>query len=467
MKKSFFFLCMAIATLAACTSDETISLEGRLHTALKGQVNSNHITLENVMAVAGITRTHTRAGEECDYAFVTDDGGDTLFYVVNFPDGGWTMYASDKRVPAIVAYSETGRFDLKETERVMGTWFEAMKEDMKLVKLANDEELNFTEEEIEGNVSVWDAVCDADKFVQGHLPPKETRGAPLLHPEGHYVLKSMNVTYLKYDSINHLTQTRWHQMDPYNKWCPTKFSNSLEKAPAGCVAIAGAQLLYYLHYKIGMPDSIPDMASCTGNTQGYQMNQWNSGINTWNLLPNHGNSTDGQYAAPLIANVGIRVGMTYLDNGSKADTYNLVDNVFAPYGISCQYVQYDRDTLVNSLMNEMPVIARAGTQADTNVGHSFIIDGYLREEKRTTYTYTWVWDLPPSPGVGGMEPLQKNDSVSIVYDPPIVNYIKMNWGWEGQIFNEVWYTPSGDWLTNIGNYQYGRHIIFNFRRNDD
>ena len=42
----------------------------------------------------------------------------------------------------------------------------------------------------------------------------------------------------------------------YNIYCPLK-SDNFWHAPAGCVAIAGAQILYYLNHKFGVPATAP------------------------------------------------------------------------------------------------------------------------------------------------------------------------------------------------------------------
>lgn len=468
MKKLFYLIVVIIVCAVACTSEEMVPTERvRTHGESRLIAKSNHVSLDNVMTLTGAMRKATRAAvgeEDDDFICIVDTDNDTLFYVVNHPGGGWTMYASDKRVPAIVAENEDGRFSLKETEEVMGTWFDAMKEDMKRVQNAEDKDLNFTADEIETNRAYWDAVCYADEFLRAHL--MKTRDWPFnpelpFDPNGYYYLDSTYTYTQTIKTIPHLTVTTWHQQYPYNIYCPDKLQ-STGKAPAGCVAVAGAQMLYYLHYKIGKPDSIPSTAYCYGNILVHEMYQGNYSSTIWNILAEnyHGNYTDGVCVAPLIANVGQRVGMNYGDTVSTASTSNLPANVFVPYGINCQYESINYDTLFSSLLDSMPVIARANTTNGS--GHSFIIDGYRSQRVVTVYIYKWhSFQLPHN----GIEPFLKADSIALVYSQPTVS-IRMNWGY-GEEYNTPWYTPTGNWLIGNLTYNYGRHFIHKFRRRDE
>lgn len=434
---------------------------------------NSHVSFNDVQALVKSVSRQTRAAMEKErFEFIIDNDNDTLFYVANHPEGGWTMYASDKRVPAIVAENDEGYFNLKETEQVMNEWFEAMKEDMKAVRQAEDNELNFTEEEIRANRDAWDAVCNIDEFIQNHT--KQTRARRY---SGHYELYETIVESEVYDSINHMTQTRWHQSYPYNAYCPMK-SYGYDYAPAGCVAIAGAQMLYYLHYKIGTPDSIPDAAYCNSTVSDpvLDMNQWMTGINTWSTMPNHGNPgyyftdingytvPEGRCAAPLIANVGMRVNMHYTDSCSGAYTNTLVSNVFYPYGISCQYVNFNSSTLYTSLQQQIPVIASAYTSNNGDNGHAFIIDGYKRSRTKTTYRYVWVYDYVIAPGSPGPLPLlpEVEDEIIIEYSSPYITHIKMNWGWGNHSANNTWYISTGNWNAGGYSFNYMRKMIYNF-----
>lgn len=294
-----------------------------------------------------------------------------------------------------------------------------------------------------------------------------TRGGeldPNLEPDsilqnGLWVLRE-SYTYTEfYDSISRLTQTIWKQRYPYNNFCPARTDTTYYNAPAGCVAIAGAQMLYFLHYKLGKPETAPTHATCYGNINNYTMNQDNFTTTVWDSM-----NIDGyQYkAAPLVANVGTLVGMDYGNSSSGADTEDLVNYVFRDwYGISCAYDEYSTGTLRTSLLSGMPVILRAKS---STVGgrHAFIIDQYMRTRTVTANYYTWVYDSwPPNTPMPAIP-----EYVEYVYSSPVISMIRMNWGWGGKCNND-WFSLTGDWFAGskggvFYNWNDSRHMIYGF-----
>ncbi len=468
MKKNFYLLlALAISSFPfiGCTSDEDIlSTDSTIKGAHNARRNTN-VTFQDVKTLVSTLQkgktTETRAKSEETYSFIIDEENDTLFYVVSYPTGGWTMYASDKRVPAIVAEDSTGEFCQIEMERVMASWFDAMKKDMKAVKRAEDNALSFTNEEIEKNKKFW------EHFISKKITETRGHGEPILPnlPHGHYEYYATGVYEEYYDCIDHLIQTRWHQLSPYNTFCPDK-KNSYGKSPAGCVAIAGAQMLYFLHYKIGIPEIIPDTAYCYGDNSVIprNWNQWYNGSDIWGSMPNHGNTfseqgyyvNEGFHAAPLIAYVGKLTNMDYGNGGSGTQTSYLVNDVFGVHGIFCQYVPFNPSLVNNSLLAGMPIIAKAYQTENPNLGHSFIIDAYKRLRTVTSDAYQWI----PDPGYENT--IMPADIFIKTYSSPYIKYYKMNWGSDNTSYNNTWYADTGSWFALDFHYDISRHMIYGF-----
>lgn len=466
MRKLYYF--SLVLAFTACTN--TIEEDTLASPSQVAAVSDNHnVRYADVLKLAQCQKTTTRsAGDPVEVECFTGKDKDTLLFVCKEPKGGWTIYSSDTRVPAIVAQSNEGSFE--ELMKIDGArlWIEAMAEDMAVIKRCSDKELKFTKQEIENNKNFWKSITSFDALLR----ERQTRGDfdddLLPRYPGHYELMFSESHNETYDSIPSLLNTHWRQGEPYNHYCPLK-TNNLEHAPAGCVAIAGAQMLYYLHNHISMPTVAPSQAYCLGNVSDYTFDQFNYNSTVWDIMPKETYSFDSLAAAPLIANVGKRLDMDYGNDGSGAYTEDLVEEVFRPYGIRCAYVDYNdpfnRGLLCMSLLNNMPVILDARTLVPEGgkEGHAFIADRYKRSRTVTVNHYEWVYDdLPPLTLVRPVAP-----KTVTTYESPTISMIGMNWGW-GSLYDvpSEWFGLMDDWIvTNAPQYNWNisRHIIFGFQ----
>jgi hypothetical protein len=197
----------------------------------------------------------------------------------------------------------------------------------------------------------------------------------------------------------HFLPTVWGQAYPYNAGCPTSICSPPAyngHYPAGCVAIAIAQILAY-HHK---PSSL----------------SWSSILASTTLTANSSSTLINQVGT-LIANIGAAVNMSYGCNGSgaySADAYS----VFSSYGLtSAVYQQFDVSVVASSLQSGYPVYMRGVTSNDD--GHAWVCDGY----KKHIY--------------GGGD---------------YYEYLNMNWGWDGTS-NGFYYTESSP-SYNTGSYTF-------------
>ena len=449
------FVSLSVLALASCTETTQEDLEDALTKPLtEAEANGHHVSYSDIVALTKVQNSGTRAyeGQEPQIECITNSSNDTLLYIHQKPTGGWTIYSSDTRVPSIVAESDEGSVEeLMQCASVM-EWIKWMSEDMETVSKLSDDKLKFSKKEMNANRVFWKSVSSSDEYVKEKLAESGTRALPKF-PGGHYKLVSSETIHEDYDTSTRLTETNWHQGFPYNSYCPNGY-------PAGCVAIAGAQMLYFLHYKLGVPQEAPVGPGKNGVFNNYSSTIWNS----MNIKKPYESD-----AAPLIADVGRLVDMNYGYYESGAVTGDLPEKVFKPYGISCTYTDYNTTKLKNSLENGMPVILRAS--AAEGDGHAFIADRYKRYRNKTINYYEWVSDKPggpttPPPSIPTIPPSMKR-YIDTIYSTPIINAISMNWGW-GENLNIGWYSLTGDWvdprdLNQRRNWNKGRHMIYNFK----
>lgn len=451
--------------LVGCTQsmEETIASESAEQGSVNLNAKQNFVTLDAVAtltrAQTNLTRSHSDVRKHI--TCYEDDMNDTLLYICDNSEGGWIMYSSDTRVPPIVAQCDSGTFAEAMTNESAALWVKTIAEDMKHIRSAGDHELNFSKEEIEHNTKFWESVSFPDKYVKEHIVHTRGENGTLL-PQGHYELISTTYTSEVYDSIARLTTTDWDQNSPYNKYCPYKENSTEYHSPAGCVAIAGAQMLFFLHYKLGVPQTAPSEAYCNGDNTSYEWAQTNYTTEIWDLM-----KSDGENAAPLIADIGRRSNTIYGDNGSSANFPNLVNKAFTGYNIDCTVSTYDSEKLGTSLLGKMPVIIGA-TDKESGKAHAFITDRYKRNRTVIKHTYEWVYDyIPTNPDGSFILVPAPTRKVETSYNSPYISMIGMNWGW-GDKYNieNEWYSLTGDWICSRNN-QYNwidsREMIHDFK----
>ena len=390
---------------------------------------------------------------------------ETVFYIVNYPDNqGWQIVSSDRRTPAILAESSQGHFSMETDNVSLYSWMMGVAEDLYAVRHSKNTDLSFSEDEIAAHVSFW-----------SREPTRSLDPQP--GDEGYWSASVVSTVTEVVDSITHLTTTQWTQQEPYNQYCPLT-TDGLDHAPAGCIAVAGAQMLYYLHDKWGIPQYMVSSASCSGYVGNYNMCQWNPTSTVWDEMIEvfcPGGCLHTHPESVMIAHVGTLLRSEYGNDGTSADLEDLVEDVFNLFGINCNYGTYSESAVKNSLITGYPVIVGASSQWYPNwdftiPSHSFLIDGYKRTRIKTTTHYTFIPYDPNNYELGS------HPSYDVItYSTPEITSVKMNWGWWTQWYlsdsnptykNDDWFTLTGDWVVDQDgdqvNYHYYRKMINDF-----
>lgn len=192
-------------------------------------------------------------------------------------------------------------------------------------------------------------------------------------------------------AVNPMLTTTWDQSPYYNKFCPTG-------TPAGCSAIATAQVMKYWNYPVVGVGS----HSYATNDYGIQSANYEQTVYDWTNMPNRLSSSSStaqvDAVATLCYHVGVSMNMDYGPSGSGANIIGT--NSSAQYGLTNYFgykstIQglfkrnYSDAQWVEMLEDEIdagrPVIY-AGF--DPSAGHAFVFDGYNSSDQ---FHVNWGW----------------------------------------------------------------------------
>ena len=205
-----------------------------------------------------------------------------------------------------------------------------------------------------------------------------------------------------------LCSTKWDQGTPYNNLCPLTTNSTIEHQPAGCVAIALAQIL--------SANQDSETISISGNTFYWHLiNQCNYGC-----YP----TDEGEYeVARFIRAIGDYVDMYYGDNGSSADDTD-AKQLLNHIGYESLSIYPMDDDDVNFYRGQLMVCDRqipyyASGARTGNIGHAWVIDGWdaYRTDIYVTYEYS------------GMIPIEPAEPE--LYSSTRTRRVHCNMGWEG------------------------------------
>ena len=342
---------------------------------------------------------------------------DTLAYLFNFADRtGYVIICADDRIDCpILAFSSEGTLGDETDNPGMAYALEAMEN--YLVQSI----LNFEENK--------DAMlAEADVQLQESLSNlKSTKSGTF----------KVNLN----EKVDPLIYTKWGQRDPYNKYTP--MCDEYSHTPAGCVAVATAQVMAYYEY----PNSL----------DGYSFN-W-SGIKTSPF----GRNVSGTHKisiAKLMRSIGDHIGINYTCESSGANTSNAV-SWLKTLGYQTTSFDYSWEKVKSYLDSKNPILMRGCNKKTAkkkkflgitikktttySEGHAWIVDGY---KTTTIKNYSYTRDANTGKQTGKL--------ISTTYSN---SFLRMNWGWEGKS-DDVYYTAGCFAPENSSyNFQYKQELF--------
>lgn len=461
MKLKEFFLFILIVAFSC--SRETLfpesnsSMETKASIAFDSQEQDYSITETDITNYLKFkTLLSSNKGEEVIIKSIIpfySKSSSPLCYIVNYSEG-WELIPSDKRAPYVLASSPVGNIDPQKIPRELYSWIDSIAEKISALKQYK-EKTDIHEQ----NMNFWKAVSSEQEFVNSifdHQVQTRVHGNPDIGPiiPGHWELVNSWTGWDIIENIPHLTQTNWHQDSPYNLYSPLRNNNYPGRAPAGCLAIAGAQLLYYYHYKNGNPEYAPSHGTVSGIVNGgVHQSFWGESSTIWDSMIAVPDS-----ASYLIGSIGKAVHMHYGNFVSQAHMDSLITSVMDSLSISSTgYSSYNKSAVIQSLRSGNPVLIRAGVNTSSNdYGHIFLIDYYRKFQRYTTFEYVYVYDIDPEE----MQPISPT-RIEYEYHDTFSDWIGMNWGLGGD-YNQQVYSDDDSWTVASQQYNYNKRMfIFN------
>ena len=270
-------------------------------------------------------------------------GDQAAYYVFNSASQGYVIVAGDDKAPAVLGYSDKGKFDANNVPDA-------------LQELLN----NYT--------------IQIEELNKGAKAAPVTRSGEAIRP---------------------LVTAMWSQNSPYNSMLP--MLNDGQQAVSGCVATALAQVLYYWKQPARPTQTIP---AYTSQSLGIYMPalepvdiNWDAMQDTY--LSNDTESEGAQAAALLTLYCAQLVNMNFQYGASAANGRAIPAAISTYMGYKASSHCENRenfstqawaDYIYNELAEGRPVIYSGSKRTG---GHSFVCDGYDGEGM---FHMNWGWD---------------------------------------------------------------------------
>lgn len=286
----------------------------------------------------GIRRAPAIGGMALSEAYTSKSGSTPLYYVFN-SDSGFVIVSADDRLPAILGYSDSGKFDVDKLPINFKSWLEGYDKEIK-------------------------------RFVAS--APESGEG------------RRQEIRRVKRESISPLLTTKWDQGSPYNLLCPTDANGS--RCVTGCVATAYAQIMKYHNWPRNPEGTVGDIdLSKTTYNWRQMIDDYSDGNYT---------ASQAQAVATLMHECGVAVNMRYSAWASGAYDYSVqyAMPVYFKYSPDLQILYKDyipqrewSQMIYDELQASRPVFY---TGSSSEGGHAFVCDGYSENDY---FHFNWGW----------------------------------------------------------------------------
>lgn len=448
--KQILYLSLACIFLASCSDND--SMVESYHTS----VNNNHSTFirqsgaSNAKAISSYIHSvlgcgQTRTGEDVEIdlePYIVE--GDTVMFVYNNPEGGFTVFSNDMRVPMILFTSETGFFDLGEvtnSESTFSSEFLNVAEDLSALYSST-----ISGDSLDG---LWDIFYPDDNIIiPGVLDTTYIKDVITLSQ-----ILSVNTT-----TTGHHTTTKWGQGSPWNKYIP--FDNtSMQHCLVGCANVAAGQYLYYYKYFNNASYTSYTSATYDGITNSYNFSFPSTSV--WNSMANDSVRGNTETVALLLGSIAKDTDTQFGTNVSLTIANNIRDYLNDNRGFNTRFYSYNQRNanIVWQGIQDGEIYIVSGTRntGTTRAAHMFLLDGAKTSIFKMLCTHNRYLVHIDATGSHTERLIDTYDEIK----NDTINYLLMNWGWDGQ-YNDVASAASLDygWRPRIDvNYNLNRGVL--------
>lgn len=281
----------------------------------------------------GPTRVTALAGRQ-DYKLQYSK--DNSIYLFTAPQGGFLVVSGDDNAPSVLAYSDSGAFDICNIPPAVQAWID--------------------------NIAI-----QIKDITPGASPRKESPAR---------------------ESITPMLTTEWNQTDPFNRMCPVGING--ERCLTGCTATAMAQIMNY-HKS---PERGDGQISYKTSTEGHQVNvdfstitfDW---LNMVDIYTTESPEIECNAVAQLMFAAGASAEADYRTNETGASIDKAARALYTNFGydqglrtLSSYYYTVGQweEAMYNGLRDFGPVLCSGNThllnQVSQGNGHAYVCDGY-------------------------------------------------------------------------------------------
>lgn len=469
MKKLVLFLTTLALLFAACSKLRTVTSVH--HTPLITKSTNTPYVVTEPMARAFVSFAYPE--KQIKTISQVQEGFKPLLWVINFDDG-WVIISGDKRTNIVLSQCEEGEYVYGNSIPPVDVWMAGYANEVKEISQSDWEGDT-------SSLSIWDAVWPIPIEI-GHTTKADEQGPIWVRT----LLCQVN-TLEASEITPHLLDTKWGQHFPWNENVPYYLDSTLspQHFPAGCFAVSVGQILYYLHYKDGIPNGLYETVynyhylPSGGMNNNFQHSNYVNNSNRWDYMANEYPSIKNySYVADFLGDLGHAINVSYGINGSYAP---FLPSAFTQLGLTCSNsVDFDFSTAFTEISNDYPVaICAAGYENMIAKYHAFVADGNITNHYRIDTYYEWHVYPDMAYIVNNNIPVYfyLTDEEMQTYDPDMYDgkqtmyshystdtYLYMNWGYNGDYDNVLCGPISSlhHWSSNL-NYDFDRTMIYNIR----